>query len=316
MEQINNALNLFLFLSVELSALFILISFIVGILQHKIPAKKIQSALGHGRLRSYFIAAGFATLTPFCSCSTIPMLRGMLRAGVGFGPMMTFLFVSPLLNPIIIGLLFVTFGWQLTVVYSLSALVVSLFSSFILEKLNFQKHIIQDETITLCASQPTCSISSNNSQSQSCCDSKDELTMIQPTTPYKKIWIDALKDFKKIIPYLFIGIAIGSVIYGFVPTDLLSKYAGNDNPFAIPVAAVIGIPLYIRAEAVIPLASVLLTKGVGAGTVLALIIGSAGASLTELILLRTLFRYKLILAFVCVILGMALIAGYTTYLIY
>ena len=116
--------------------------------------------------------------------------------------------------------------------------------------------------------------------------------------------------------YLLIGIAIGSVIYGFMPTDLLEQYAGPDNPFAIPVAAVIGVPLYIRAEAVIPLAAALMAKGVGAGTVLALIIGSAGASLTELILLRSLFTLKLLAAFLAVIFAMAMIAGYATYLFF
>ena len=116
------------------------------------------------------------------------------------------------------------------------------------------------------------------------------------------MWREAWSDFIDVLPYLLIGIAIGSVIYGFMPTDLLEQYAGPDNPFAIPVAAVIGLPLYIRAEAVIPLAAALMAKGVGAGTVLAFIIGSAGASLTELILLRSLFTLKLLAAFLAVIL--------------
>src|SRR5699024_8176547 len=126
----------------------------------------------------------------------------------------------------------------------------------------------------------------------------------------------AWADFIEVLPYLLLGIAIGSVIYGFIPTELLEKYAGPNNPFAIPAAAVIGVPLYIRAEAVIPLAAALMTKGVGAGAVLALIIGSAGASLTELILLRSLFSLKLLAAFVTVIFTMAIIAGYATYLFF
>lgn len=121
-------------------------------------------------------------------------------------------------------------------------------------------------------------------------------------------------DFRGVFPYLIAGIAIGSIIYGYLPTTLLEQYAGPANPFAIPAAAIIGVPLYIRAEAVIPLAAALLAKGVGAGTVLALIIGSAGASLTELILLRALFRFRLLAAFVLVIISMAIMAGYTAYL--
>ncbi len=109
---------------------------------------------------------------------------------------------------------------------------------------------------------------------------------------------------------------MGSIIYGFMPIGILERYAGPDNPLAIPFAAIIGIPLYIRAEAVIPLAAGLMSKGAGAGTVLALIIGSAGASLTEVILLRALFTTRLIAVFVSVVLSMAVLAGLITYFIY
>lgn len=133
---------------------------------------------------------------------------------------------------------------------------------------------------------------------------------------FEGLWSDTWSDFRKVLPYLLLGISIGSVIYGFVPTGLLTEYAGADNPFAIPIAAIIGVPLYIRAEAVIPLAAALLGKGVGAGAVMALIIGSAGASLTEVILLKSLFRSTLVVVFLAVVIGMAVSAGYATYLLY
>tara|TARA_R100001143_G_C3331305_1_gene119578 strand:- start:540 stop:986 length:447 start_codon:yes stop_codon:yes gene_type:complete len=133
---------------------------------------------------------------------------------------------------------------------------------------------------------------------------------------FNGLWNETWSDFRKVLPYLIVGIAVGSVIYGFVPADLLAAYAGDDNPFAIPIAAVIGAPLYIRAEAVIPLAAALLGKGVSAGAVMALIIGSAGASLTELILLKSLFRWPLVAVFLAVVIGMAISAGYATFLLY
>ena len=129
---------------------------------------------------------------------------------------------------------------------------------------------------------------------------------------FNGLWNETWSDFRKVLPYLIVGIAVGRVIYGFVPADLLAAYAGDDNPFAIPIAAVIGAPLYIRAEAVIPLAAALLGKGVSAGAVMALIIGSAGASLTELILLKSLFRWPLVAVFLAVVIGMAISAGYAT----
>lgn len=114
----------------------------------------------------------------------------------------------------------------------------------------------------------------------------------------------------QVSPYIFIGVLLGSVIYGFVPSEFIAKYASGDSLFAVPIAAVIGIPLYVRAEALIPLSAVLVTKGMGLGAVMALIVGGSGASLTELILLKSMFRTPMIVAFLAVILGMAIIAGY------
>ena len=113
-----------------------------------------------------------------------------------------------------------------------------------------------------------------------------------------------------VLPYLLLGVLVGSFIYGFIPAEWIATHAGADNPLAIPFSAVVGIPLYIRAEAVIPLASVLLGKGMGMGAVMALIISSAGASLTEVILLKSMFRTPMMVAFLTVILGMAILMGY------
>ena len=125
-----------------------------------------------------------------------------------------------------------------------------------------------------------------------------------------------MQQFKDVLPYLLLGVLIGSFIYGFIPSVWIAAHVGADNPFAIPLSAVVGIPLYIRAEAVIPLASVLMTKGMGLGALMALIIGSAGASLTEVILLKSMFRMPMIAAFLTVILGMAILMGYLTQLLF
>ena len=127
---------------------------------------------------------------------------------------------------------------------------------------------------------------------------------------WTKIWHSTWSDFKKVLPYLIAGIALGSMIYGFMPTEFVASVASENNPFAVPIAAVIGIPLYIRAEAVIPLSAALAAKGMGLGAVMALIIGSAGASLTEVVLLKSLFKNQMIIAFLTVILSMAVGAGY------
>lgn len=284
--------GMFLFLAAELTALFLLISYGVGVLQEYVPADRVQSILSSRKGRGYFVAAFMGAITPFCSCSTIPFLKGLLRARAGFGPMMVFLFSSPLLNPIIIGLFAVTFGVQVTLLYFVIALTVSILAGFLLEKLGFERFI---EPSAYEAPRPACGGSTcGSSQSES---------------RWRRIWRSTWSDFRGVIPYLLGGIAIGSVIYGFMPTELITAYAGQDDLFAIPVAAVIGIPLYIRAEAVIPLSAALVAKGMSLGAVMALIIGSAGASLTEVILLRAIFRLPMIIAFLIVVLTMAMGAG-------
>lgn len=329
-SQLQDTLSMFVFLAVELSALYIGISLLVAALQRHIPPAKIEALLSSSRRSSYFLAAALGAITPFCSCSTIPMLKGLIRARAGFGPMMVFLFASPLLNPIVVVLLIATFGFTLTAIYVTAALLVSLSSGWLLQALGFERFVHRESVgiasncgVTNSSGASVCGeqleVSSYNSeaqaasQSSSCGDNKNIET---DSGKYSGLWREAWSDFMEVLPYLLIGIAIGSIIYGFMPIELLEKYAGADNPLAIPVAAIIGVPLYIRAEAVIPLAAALMTKGVGAGTVLALIIGSAGASLTELILLRSLFMMKLLVAFVVVIFAMAMIAGYATFLFF
>ena len=333
--ELQDVAGMFALLAVELSALFLLISLLVGVLQRHVPPARIEALLSAGRFRSYFLAAGLGAITPFCSCSTIPV-KGLIRARAGFGPMMVFLFASPLLNPVIIALMAATFGLSLTLIYAGAALLVSLIAGWLLQILGFDKYIrsgvhqgrASSQTIkrgsTVSSKSLCCGEHLSGSHSrqadmtravpENCCKPQSDVNALPRR--YRGLWRDTWADFRGVFPYLIAGIAIGSIIYGYLPTTLLEQYAGPANPFAIPAAAIIGVPLYIRAEAVIPLAAALLAKGVGAGTVLALIIGSAGASLTELILLRALFRFRLLAAFVLVIISMAIMAGYTAYLFF
>ncbi|MEH6454263.1 MAG: permease [Psychromonas sp.] len=293
-EMVMDTLGMFAFLAVELTLLFLIISYMVGVLQLYIPPAKIQSILSGKNGKGYFVAGLLGAITPFCSCSTIPFLKGLLRAKAGFGTMMVFLFASPLLNPIIIGLFAVTFGLKVTIFYFAIAMGVSVIAGYTLEKLGFEKYV-----------KPEAYIEPEEKGCGSSCGGKKA-----PVNKWMKIWNSTWVDFKKVLPYLVGGIALGSMIYGFMPTELIASIASENNPFAIPVAAVIGIPLYIRAEAVIPLSAALAAKGMGLGAVMALIIGSAGASLTEVILLKSLFKNQMIAAFLFVILGMAISAGF------
>jgi hypothetical protein len=294
-DMVMDTINMFAFLAAELTVLFLLISYLVGVLQEYIPPAKIQRILSGKNGRGYIVAGLLGAITPFCSCSTIPFLKGLLRAKAGFGTMMVFLFASPLLNPIIIGLFAVTFGLKVTLFYFAIAMGVSIIAGYTLEKLGFEKYVKESAYIT---------------PEPKNCGSTCGGVKKAPQSKWVKIWNSTWTDFKKVLPYLIGGIALGSMIYGFMPTEFVARIASENNPFAIPVAAVIGIPLYIRAEAVIPLSAALAAKGMSLGAVMALIIGSAGASLTEVILLKSIFKNQMIIAFLVVILGMAVSAGY------
>lgn len=339
-------LGMFIFLAVELTVLFLLISFVIGIVLDYLPNERIQQILGSKGGKGYVSAGLLGAITPFCSCSTIPMLAGLLKARAGFGPTITFLFTSPLLNPIIIGLFFATFGMKVTVVYFLVALIVSILGGYVLEKLGFERYVKQEVVsgsvksgcATGCGdSKPAAKTSCCDSKkpvpaTASCCNSTKEVAeetednfdgaalagggccattapTIKVDSRWVRLWAETWDQFKKVFPALMIGVGIGSLIYSVVPVDFIAKYAGPENPLAIPFAAIIGVPLYIRAEAVIPLAAALGAKGMGMGAVMALIIGSAGASLTEVILLKSLFRNPMIAAFLFVIFAMAISAG-------
>lgn len=309
-QSLKEAGGMFLFLGAELTALFLLFSFMVGVLQIYVPASKIQHYMGAKNLRGYLIAAFIGATTPFCSCSTIPFLKGMIRGRAGFGSIITFLLTSPLLNPVTVGLLAVTFGIQVAAFYFAVSMLTAFAAGFAMDQLGFEKYIKFSAYSDEPAKGSCCSSESNNTEKSSCCSSP-----ALPTNKWRQTWNQTWQDFKKTLPYLLLGVSVGSVIHGFVPTEFITRYAGGDNPLAIPIAAIIGVPLYIRAEAVIPLSAALLGKGMGMGATMALIIGSAGASLTEVILLKSIFKNAVIYSFLAIVLGMAIFSGFILHIL-
>lgn len=276
----------FIFLFAELTLLFVGISFLVSWIQQLVPEDKIKNILSRPKgWKGYVYGTALGSLTPFCSCSTIPILAGLLSSKAPFGPSMSFLIASPLLNPVIIVLLWTLLGWQLTLYYT-----VLMFGAAMLIGMVWNVFQLEQQLKNVSVRKST---------------STDETSI-----PKWKLAIrDAWSFFIPILPYLFIGVLIGSLIYGFVPETFLSKYAGSQNIWAIPISAVIGIPMYIRAETLLPISGALVNQGMGIGAVVALIIGGAGASIPEVILLSRLFKQKLLVAFVASILLLAITAG-------
>jgi uncharacterized protein len=289
----------FLQIAGELIVLFIGVTFLVGLIQEYVPQDRIQKFLTKApRGVGNVIGAVFGALTPFCSCSTIPILVGLLNTGVPFGICMSFLLASPLLNPVIFGLLLVLLGWKITAMYVGFTFAAAVLAGLVLERLGFARAV---KSVTVVGGHTA----------GAALDPKPGAGFWEIHGPrIRRSFGFAWDLFKHIFVYLIIGAAVGAAIYGFVPQDLIVRVAGPDNPLAIPIAAIIGIPMYIRAETIIPISAVLLGKGMSVGAVVALIIGGAGMSIPEISLLAAIFKKKLVAVFVACILIVAVAAGF------
>lgn len=320
LNDLTTTLRYFVTISMELIVLFIVISFFVGLVQEFIPDDKIRAVLQRPRkIIGNVLGAFFGALTPFCSCSTIPVLVGLLNAGAPFGASMSFLLTSPVLNPIIIGLFLSLFGWRVTLVYSILVFILAVIAGMVWEQMGLESDV---KDLSLVKTESCCASTANT-----CCSpapsgpvtiNLDALAMnsiaVNETPLWKQRALGAYEKakglFLQVFPYLLLGAGIGALIYGFMPQNLLSQVAGPDSFFAVPVAAVMGIPMYIRAESIIPIGMTLLGKGMAMGTVAALVIGGAGASIPEVTLLASIFKPRLVGVFVATILAIACITGY------
>jgi uncharacterized protein len=249
----------FLGIAAELTILFITISFAISLLQGFISYEKIEKKLsGSNKVLASLIAIVFAFITPFCSCSTIPVVMNMLKNKIPFSIVMVFLFSSPVLDPTVLTIMGVVMGWKVTLLYTFITSVFSIIIGFTLDKLGFERYV------------------------------KNVVMTGFEDKNQKFNWAYALKEtvslMKSVYPYLLIGAAIGAVIHGLVPTEFIAKWFGHDSWWLIPIAAIIGIPLYIRLSSMIPISQILIVKGMALGPVMAMMISSAGASLPEVIL--------------------------------
>lgn len=296
MNTLIDTLRYFVLITIELIVLFVFISALVEIILMYVPEEKIRRRLSGAGVFGNIVAAGFGALTPFCACSTIPMTVGFLNAGVPFGSTMSFLIASPLLNPIILGMLGAMVGIKAMIAYFVIAFLCSILFGFLLEKIGAQKYV---KNVRL--------------KPASCCAGSHEV-VDKHSLPFpsklKVAFAGAWDSLRPIMGYLLVGVALGAGIYGYMPQDFVMKIAGPDNPFAIPVAAVLGIPLYIRAETAIPIGLALMGKGMSIGAVISLIIGGAGMAIPEMTMLASIFKKQLVAMIVLVIFLTAVVSGY------
>jgi len=275
------ALNFFLYDTIKILILLCLIIFTVSIIRSFLPPEKIRKILSSkGKHTSNVLAALFGIVTPFCSCSAIALFLGFIEAGVPLGATFSFLVSSPMINEVALVMLLGMFGIKVALLYVVSGLLIAIFAGIFISKFN-PEHLLEK-------------ISMDNKAwfGENKMSFKERIVYAKDYTKeiIKKVWI-----------YIVIGIGIGAWIHGYVPSELLIKYVGNDKWYAVPLATLIGIPLYSNAAGIIPLVSVLTEKGLAIGTTLAFMMAVTALSLPEFIILRRIMKPKLIVIFATVV---------------
>ncbi|EJW3505983.1 organoarsenical efflux permease ArsP [Campylobacter coli] len=309
MQVFFNTFKEFLYLFVELSVLFIGISFLISIINQKYEGM-FRKQLSGDKISSYFKAIFLGALTPFCSCSTIPLLKAFLEARVKLSVCLAYLFTSPLINPIIFTMLSIAFGLKLSLTYVVFLVFLIFIVSFVFSKFkeeSFLKHIPKNTKSNI-FTQTTHNPSNFIFKQKSCCaNTQDKPKNI--TINYKELFKESLKNYKKLLPYIVVAVFIGAFIHGFIPQEILQKYLNGNEILSIVLAAFLGIFLYLRVETIIPIGLALLQMGISQGVIMSFLIAGAGCSLPELILLKQMFKIKFLFLFVMIILGVAISFG-------
>ncbi len=287
------ALLFFLYEVPKVFLLLLLIVFVAGVVRSFFPPEKTRALLsGKSLFFGNVSAASLGIVTPFCSCSAIPLFLGFVSSGVPLGVTFSFLIAAPMVNEVALVLLLELFGWQTALLYLTTGLSIAIFAGYIIGKLKLESWV-----------EPWVYESGINSENYS----------PKQTTFQERIAAgeDAVKDiFKKIWLYIILGIAIGAGIHGFVPENLLAGFMGKDAWWSVPLAVLLGIPMYSNAAGMIPIVQSLLAKGASLGTVLAFMMSVIALSLPEIIILKNVLKIKLIAVFVGVVGFGIMIVGY------
>jgi len=277
------AVNFFIFDTIKIFILLAVIIFSVSIIRSFLPPEKIRKILSHkNKYVGNILAAVFGIITPFCTCSAIPLFLGFIEAGVPLGATFSFLVSSPMINEVALVLLLGMFGLKIALIYTISGLVIAIISGIIIGKLkveNLVEHIAFKSA--------TSSFIANVQLSW-----KDRVKLAKGYT---------FSIIKSVWPYIVVGIGVGAWMHGYIPSDFLAKYAGGNKWYAVPLATLIGIPLYSNAAGVIPLVSVLTEKGVSMGTTLAFMMAVTGLSLPEFMILKKAMKIRLLVIFAGVV---------------
>jgi len=294
-SQIGSALNFFLYDTVKIFILLLVIVFVVTFLRSFFSPEKTKAWLAERKGSTFIghiLAALLGIITPFCSCSAVPLFIGFVEAGIPLGVTFTYLIAAPMVNEVALVMLYGLFGWQIAAVYIVSGEVIAIIAGLVIGRLKLERFV--EEYVYQVKVKPT------------------RMVMHEPTYTerFQESWVETLDIIKRIWLYVVIGIGIGALMHGWIPAGALAAYAGKDNPFAVIVAVIIGIPLYSNAAGVIPLVSELTRAGVAMGTALAFMMAVTALSIPEMILLRKVLKPQLLAIFIGVVGSGIILTGY------
>ncbi len=288
---LGEALNFFFYDTMKVFLLLVVIIFVVAIIRSFFPPEKSRKLLGNRReYVGNFLAACLGIVTPFCSCSAIPLFIGFVESGLPLGVTFSFLISSPTVNEVALVMLWGLFGWRIALLYTATGVILAFFGGIIIGKLKLE-HLVEDYIYQIKMGECEASVPTWKERfSYARAYTKDIL---------RRVWL-----------FVLIGIGIGAWIHGYVPMDLVLRYAGPGNPFAVIVAVLIGIPLYSNAAGAIPIVQALVEKGLPMGTALAFMMSIVAISTPELIILRKVIKPKLIAIFTGIVAVSIIIIGY------
>lgn len=284
-SKVGSAVHFFIYDTVKIFILLTLIIYGITFIRSFFPPERTRKILAEKKSRNFIghiLAALLGIVTPFCSCSAVPLFIGFVEAGIPLGVTFSYLIAAPMVNEVALGLLYGLFGLKVALIYVVSGEIIAIASGLVIGRMGLEKYVEDYVFKTKVGAMPE---------------------MEKPTL--KERFKDAL-DFtleilRKIWPYVIVGIAIGAFMHGWIPSGALAKIAGKDNPFAVFVAVLIGIPLYSNAAGVIPLVSELTRAGVAMGTSLAFMMAVTALSVPEMILLRRVLKPRLLAIFIAIV---------------
>lgn len=297
-SKLGESVNFFFYDTLKILLLLFLISAVMGMVNAYFPVDRLRKFLTTRRLygAQYFFASVFGAITPFCSCSSIPLFIGFVKGGIPLGVTLAFLITSPLVNEVAIAMFLGTFGLKPTLIYVVSGILLGVIGGWVLDKMNLERYL---------------SPWVRQIQVQSEAESEEwEIRHMPFMKRLPVILKDAWGIVRGVLLYVLIGIGIGAVIHGYVPEGFFEEHLSTDKWYSVPLAVVLGVPMYANAAGIVPVIQVFVAKGVPLGTAIAFMMAVVGLSIPEATMLKKVMTWRLIGIFFGVVAFFIILSGY------